>query len=367
MLLRPSDQDAITAEQIRTIMHFLPTKDERVALRSYMMQNGSSINVLCECEKFMIVMAGVEHARRKLSAIQFMQNFGSCLEDLQRDARVVQKVCDEIIGSSRLRKVLGVIISLGNKFNQAETHGKDPVGAITLDALLKLNQTKAFDRQTTFLHFVVSCIHRTRSSLMNFKDDMPSICKVENTKWSLVMLEMERMEKGLGEVRKIAVQYSLIQAGLSEDDAASVSSSAMPLDREVKLLQTTAVGRFTLNACVRMTVLVNDTDKSRDKVLDLFKYFGEDSKTATQPDMVFHCLSTFVKDFGRAADEVLVREKASVRETMCVPLVRDATKSFDDGNTDGQKRRGSGIFAALSELKKKKSKATLARWRRGSA
>lgn len=348
-------------------MNFLPTKDERVALRSYMMHSGSSINVLCECEKFMIAMAGVEHAKRKLSAIRFMQSFGACLEDLQRDARMVQKACDEITGSSRLRKVLGIILSLGNRLNQAGTNSKEPVKAIALDALLKLNQAKAFDRRTTFLHFVVSCIRSTKASLINFKDDMPSVFKVEKTQWSMVMLEMERMEKGLDEVRKIAVQHSLIRAGLSKDNAASVSSSAMPLDREVKLLQTTSVGRFTLDACVRMAVLVNDIDKSRDKVLDLFSYFGENSKTATQPDMVFHCLSTFVKDFDRALVEVMVQEKASARDTRGIPLVHDATKSFDDGDTNSQKRCGSGIFAALSEIKKKKSKSALARWRRGTA
>jgi hypothetical protein len=34
--------------------------------------------------------------------------------------------------------------------------------------------------------------------------------RFENTKWSLVMLEMERKEKGLDDVRKIAAQHPLM-------------------------------------------------------------------------------------------------------------------------------------------------------------
>ena len=321
--------------------------------------------MLCECEKFMVAMTGIEHAKRKLSAIQFMQSFGTCLEDLRRDARIVQKACDEIMGSSRLRKVLGVILSVGNRLNQAGINGKEPVGSITLDSLMQLNQAKAFDRQTTFLRFVVASIRKSNASLINFKDDMPSVCKVEKTQWSLVMLEMQRLEKGLDEVRKIALHHCLIRAGLSSDDASSVSSSGMALDREVVLLQTTSVGRFTLDACVRMAVLVNDADKLKDKVYELFQYFGEDCKATTQPDMVFYSLFKFVKDFDSALEEVIVQEKATARETRGVPIVRDATRSFDDGEMDSQKRCGSGIFAALGEIKKKKSKATLRRWRRG--
>ena len=54
-----------------------------------------------------------------------MHRFGACLEDLQRDARVVQRVCDEIIGPSRLRKVLSAIVSLGKMLSQAGTKARN--------------------------------------------------------------------------------------------------------------------------------------------------------------------------------------------------------------------------------------------------
>lgn len=349
-------------------MNFLPTKDERTKLRSYLMQPGSSTTLLCECEKFMVAMISVEHATRKLSAIQFMQGFTNCLEDLRRDTRLIHRACDEIMGSIRFRKVLGIVLALGNQLNKAGKNGREPVGAISLDSLVKLNQAKAFDRQTTFLNFVISSIRRNKASLIHFKDEMPSIFKVEKMQWSLVMFEMERMEKGIDEIRKIALHYSLIQAGLASDDACTISSSMMPLNREVELLQTTPVGRFTLNACLRLAVLVSEVDKTKDKAEALFQYFGEATKSSAQPDVVFNTVCSFSRDFDRALDEVIAHEKAATRGKRGVPIVRNATKSFDEGElapAGHHKSPGGGMMGVLSEIKKKKAKAALGLWRRG--
>jgi hypothetical protein len=130
------------------------------------------------------------------------------------------------------------------------------------------------------------------------------------------MSEMQRMEKGVDEVRKIALHYSQVQAGLTVDDAMTLSSASMPLAREVELLQTTSVGHFTLDACLRMAVLVNEVDKAKDLCDALFQYFGEEQKTKTQPDMVFHTVCTFGRNFDRALEEVIAQEKAKV----CVAL-----------------------------------------------
>jgi len=86
---------------------------------------------------------------RKLSAILFLQSFSSCVEELRKDA--VQKASDEIIGSARFGKILGIILSLDNK---------DAADAITTNSLLKLNQAPLFDQKTTFLQFVVCSIRR---------------------------------------------------------------------------------------------------------------------------------------------------------------------------------------------------------------
>jgi hypothetical protein len=44
----------------------------------------SKVDGLCECEKFMVAIMAVKHAKRKLNAILYMQKFASSIEELRR-------------------------------------------------------------------------------------------------------------------------------------------------------------------------------------------------------------------------------------------------------------------------------------------
>jgi Formin Homology 2 Domain len=81
-----SDGDALTAEQIENIIEYLPTKEERVLLEKYMLEGGQDaaekFDGLCECEKFMVSMMTVKHAKRKVNALLFKLQFISCLQSI---------------------------------------------------------------------------------------------------------------------------------------------------------------------------------------------------------------------------------------------------------------------------------------------
>jgi Formin Homology 2 Domain len=76
----------MTAEQIEHIIEYLPTKEERRALEAFMLEGGQDAaeksDGLCECEKFMVSMMTVKHAKRKVRALLFKLQFESCLEAL---------------------------------------------------------------------------------------------------------------------------------------------------------------------------------------------------------------------------------------------------------------------------------------------
>jgi len=79
-----SDESALTQEQIRGILQYLPTSEEKTALCHYLDAETSTVDNLCECEKFMVAIMAVKHAKRKLNAILYIQKFASSLEELRR-------------------------------------------------------------------------------------------------------------------------------------------------------------------------------------------------------------------------------------------------------------------------------------------
>jgi len=68
------------------IVEYIPTKEERHALRKYMASCGKDSAVafdeLCECEKFMVAMMTVKYSKEKVRALLFKLQFKQCMEYL---------------------------------------------------------------------------------------------------------------------------------------------------------------------------------------------------------------------------------------------------------------------------------------------
>jgi Formin Homology 2 Domain len=171
------------------------------------------------------------------------------------DARLVQKACDEIMGSSRLRKVLGVILNLGNRLNAAGSVKKDPALAIILESLLKLNQPRAFDKKTTFLHYVIKCLRRNDATLCHFKDDLTTVFVAEKLVWDHTLAELKRIESQLESVRRLALYHGSDKDWLltsnrdsvGDDSATVLSIPTITVEQEINVLKRSSIGNFTLD------------------------------------------------------------------------------------------------------------------------
>ena len=313
-----SDHDAMSQEQIKGLVQFVPSTEEKHNLYEYLSYGHGNFDNLCECEKFMVTISKVRHAKRKLDAVLFMQNFGTCLEDLRQDARLVQKSCDEISTSPKLRKILGIVLRIGNQLNTAGPGDRREANAFTVESLSKLGRAKAFDKRTTFLQYLVGVLKKNNAYCLLLKDDMPSVFKAEKVVWEHLVSEMEKLEKDLNQVRKIA----LYTAPDTADDNQTLQSSILSTTREVEVLQESAVGRFTLDACLRMGSLIKEVGRAKEQYEQLLCYFGEDGENEMQPDELFGTLSTFCRELDAALEEVSAREKARMREARAMSRVK---------------------------------------------
>ena len=103
--------------------------------------------------------------------------------------------------SLKLKKLLAIILRVGNQLN----HGNE-AHAFTLESLLKLNQSKAFDRKTTILHYLVTLVSRNDESLLRFKDDINSIVRAEKIAYEqTVVQELNKLKVELKRVKNVAL------------------------------------------------------------------------------------------------------------------------------------------------------------------
>jgi hypothetical protein len=319
------DSDVLSAEQIENIIEYLPTKEERETLEKYMLEGGQDaaekFDGLCECEKFMVSMMTVKHAKRKIRALLFKLQFMSCMESIAEDAQTIDNACDELIHSNRLRQLLGIILQFGNRLNTAGVNSKGKAGAFTLDSLLKLKEAKAFDKKTTFLHYIILIVQRNNEILLKYYDDLPTVLRADKVFWDQCQQDLEEVENQLENVRRISLyeakmkrQFKLQRSkndSRSDDD--SLGDLDLSLEEEVELLRATPSGVFTLGAIKQVSALRDKIDRTNSKFTRVLEYFGEETRKM-QPHELFNVITRFTRDFQKAKEEVFSTVHKRLRE-----------------------------------------------------
>jgi hypothetical protein len=324
------DESKMTATQVQGIIEYMPTPTERKSLRDYMKSGRGGpeekFEKLCECEKFMVAMISVKQSRMKLRALLFKLQFRGCIQDLAHDVFSVEKACDELSNSVKLRKLFGIVLNVGNRLNTAGPSDKRKASAFSIQSLLKLNQAKAFDNKTTFLQYVVLVVQRNNEKLLNFKDDLPTVAKADKIYWDQCINELEEMETQLEIVRKLALHeanskkniYALPKKKGAQDDYDSDNLNIdedMSLEEEVSLLRSTRIGMFALGAIKKVSQLRERVDIAKDKFSRLLEYFGEDGDNSKMyVHELFAIINTFCRDFEVAREVVSKQEEAKVSQ-----------------------------------------------------
>ena len=357
----------LTLEQIRAILPYIPTAEEKQALQIFISQGDQ--NLKTECEKFMAETIKVDEAKRKLGthvtaiwstdssivavshslvscfadAMLFMKRFPMGIDELKNgtsfssgimksspigfaapylhvltfplcipDARLIRKACDEIMSASRLRKVLGIVLHLGNLLNTTGSNPKDMAGALQLESLLKLNQAKAFDKKTTFLEYAARIIRRYSPNLLQIKDDLNTLALAEKVNWEQTLVDLESMDASLSGIREMAL--GLGGAGHECQVGCAEGEEVLTPDQEVRRLQSTFIGGFTINASLQMGSVYGEIATSKRAFEDLLNYFGEEDRSDIDPQSVLKTILQFCSDFEQAVEQAIASEKQKARE-----------------------------------------------------
>jgi hypothetical protein len=231
------------------------------------------------------------------------------------------------MSASRFRKVLGIVLHLGNLLNAAGSNSKNLALALRVESLLKLHQAKAFDEKTTFLQYAVCVIRRKSPTLLKFKDDMHTLALADKVNWEQSLDELESMEASLSEIRQLALASSgekgQSRFGTSEGEA------TLAAEDEARCLASTYIGRFTADASERMTSAFREIESSKRAFEALLNYFGEEQRSVIGQKQLLRTLSLFCDNFDVAVEQVIASEKQKLRETQLTCSPRYATKTKD--------------------------------------
>jgi hypothetical protein len=300
-------------DQMTGILPYIPTSDEKRDLLAFL--ETSSAPPKTQCEKFMVAMLDVNDAERKLEAMIFMKIFADCMESILKgeslrkirinsfptshvdpslDAVAVRTVSAALIRSARFRKILGIILSLGNRLNVVGTDVQDTAKAFKVESLLELDETTIPGGEITVLQWIARVVFKCYPNLVHFIEDMPLLHNAEELNWESTLTEFEEFEVQLYDLRWLALGHR----GYTRDD----EESCLTIPEEIEKLRASTIGIFTLSACVRMATVADEIEQAQSALSALARYFGEE-EWEHRPHELLRVVSSFCKRFDTALRE----------------------------------------------------------------
>ncbi|KAI7733397.1 hypothetical protein M8C21_021336, partial [Ambrosia artemisiifolia] len=140
---------------------------------------------------FFLELMKVPRTESKLKVFSFKLQFGSQVSDLRKSLNSVRS-------SSKFKRVMQTILSLGNALNQGTARGS-AVG-FRLDSLLKLTDTRARNNRMTLMHYLCKVLADKLPELLDFSKDLDSLEPASKVQLKYLAEEMQTISKGLEKV-----------------------------------------------------------------------------------------------------------------------------------------------------------------------
>uniref|UniRef100_A0A7S4MWI0 FH2 domain-containing protein n=1 Tax=Odontella aurita TaxID=265563 RepID=A0A7S4MWI0_9STRA len=356
-MVNTMDAGDLDATQLKALKEFLPTDDENEALKAYMAKAEKSddkkkqlLQDIQACERYMVAMMEVNNASAKFDCMLFQIEFETRMKEIVDEITIMIEACDQIRSSQRLRKLMAVILTLGNQINTGGT-GNLAAG-FSLDALLKLDEAKAFDKKTSVLQYLVKLIRTNDESLLKFKEDLSKSTEAEGVLIDSLLQNMKQMKEELDGVKKTAEKEA---EKLREENSAALAGRKKLTLEEMKAQKTSVrkadgvshYNRMVMDEKTPMEDFVQQADGEMKKAFDkanemkgtyvkVLQYFGEDEKMSSGD--FFGYINKFKMAFYTAHDTVAKIEAQRIKEEK-----RAAAKAAKEKAKEKRKKGVKGV------------------------
>lgn len=270
------EDSALDVDQVENLIKFCPTKEEMELLKGYKGEKDK----LGKCEQFFLELMQVPRIESKLRVFSFKIQFLSQVSELQKNLNIVNSAAEQIRNSSKLKRIMQTILSLGNALNQGTARGS-AVG-FRLDSLLKLTDTRARNNKMTLMHYLCKVLADKLPELLDFSKDLSSLEPASKVQLKILAEEMQAISKGLEKV--------IQELSMSENDGTVSENFCKALKEFLS---------FAEGEVRSLASLYSGVGRNVDA---LILYFGEDPSRCPF-EQVISTILNFVRMFNRAHEE----------------------------------------------------------------
>ncbi|XP_077464740.1 protein diaphanous homolog 2 isoform X6 [Stigmatopora argus] len=183
------DEELLSESLIQNLIKNLPEQNQLTSLAELK----SDYDELVESEQFGIVMSSVKLLRPRLNGILFKLTFEEQVNNIRPDIMNVTFACEEVKKSEGFRKLLELVLLVGNYMNagsrNAQTFG------FNINFLSKLRDTKSLSQNTTLLHFLAEKCDETYPEILRFPEELEHVENASKVSAEILKGSLTTMER----------------------------------------------------------------------------------------------------------------------------------------------------------------------------
>ena len=167
------DVKTLSMETVELLQRMVPVQAEIEAYRKYTTE-GKDIEKLTEEDRLMRQFAAVERFETKLKIMSFMSTFDENMRMVKPQVETVNIASKSLRNSKKMKKILEIILALGNYMN---SHKKGACYGFKLQSLDSLTITKTSDKKANFVHYLADLVDKKFPELKDFPDELKFLDK----------------------------------------------------------------------------------------------------------------------------------------------------------------------------------------------
>lgn len=280
------DRDILSPDKIQVFIETAPNTDELTLLNKYI-QDGSKPEKLAGEEQYLLALKAIPGLEIRLQCIRTTYTFAS---DAKRILSVIvrmKKAIKEVNNSNELRKVLEIVLGIGNFMNGGTTRGA--AWGFKLDILGNLINVKDSLNNGTLMHYLFVLFERNYPDLVNFS--LPNSASAVNISF----------KDAVGEMNKLAKQVNVLKR----------EGEKKPFSKKDKFVK--SMRKFGIKAAKDIDNLQKALEKVRKDFEALAQKFAE-SGNNVEPKTFFPKLVSFEQNLKRAGNQLTEMREADARK-----------------------------------------------------
>uniref|UniRef100_A0A673CUT5 Formin-like 2a n=1 Tax=Sphaeramia orbicularis TaxID=375764 RepID=A0A673CUT5_9TELE len=264
------DLRTLPVDFVECLMRFQPTENEIKVLRQFEKER-KPLESLTDEDRFMMQFSKIERLMQKMTIMAFIGNFSESIQMLTPQLHAVIAASVSIKSSQKLKKILEIILALGNYMNSSK---RGAVYGFKLQSLDLLLDTKSTDRKLTLLHYIANVVKEKYNQVSLFYNELHYVEKAAAVSLENVLLDVKELQRGMELTKR---EYSMHG-------------------------HNTMLKDFITHNEAKLKKLQDDAKIAQDAFDEAVKFFGENSKT-TPPSVFFPVFVRFVKAYRQAEED----------------------------------------------------------------